>query len=112
MELNKLFAIVAITASVLMTLSIMPAHAYGDGEQMEDNNPPKDNPPPKDEKPKDKPRRDDNGGRENNGKGHEPQHWTGVCEYLPDGRILVHTAFLHNPEIAARQCREWLEERN
>lgn len=41
----------------------------------------------------------------------EPQHWTGVCEYLPDGRLLVHTAFLRNPQIAAQQCREWLEER-
>jgi len=39
------------------------------------------------------------------------QHWTGVCEYLPDGRLLVHTAFLRNPQIAAEQCREWLEER-
>lgn len=42
---------------------------------------------------------------------YEAQHWTGVCEYLPDGRILVHTAFLRNPQIAAEQCREWLEGR-
>jgi hypothetical protein len=42
---------------------------------------------------------------------YEAQHWTGVCEYLPDGRLLVHTAFLRNPQIAAEQCREWLEER-
>lgn len=42
---------------------------------------------------------------------YEAQHWTGVCEYLPDGRLLVHTAFLRNPQIAAQQCREWLEER-
>lgn len=42
---------------------------------------------------------------------YKAQHWTGVCEYLPDGRLLVHTAFLRNPQIAAEQCREWLEEK-
>lgn len=39
----------------------------------------------------------------------EAQHWTGTCERMPDGRILVHTAFLRNQEIAHRQCKERIE---
>ena len=39
----------------------------------------------------------------------EEQHWTGTCYYEKEThRVFVHTAFGHNPEKAAKQCKERL----
>lgn len=82
-----------------LILAVLAAPAYAIGPEKPPEKPPA---PVETRQPTDK------------GKPEAPykaQHWTGVCEYLPDGRLLVHTAFLRNPQIAAEQCREWLEER-
>lgn len=97
--------------TLLLGLSFVlpsPGLAIEAGNEQSDK--PKDNKPEPEKPTRDRPKEND--GRDREQPRHVPQHWTGTCEYLPDGRILVHTAFLHNPEIAARQCREWLEERN
>ena len=80
-----------------LILAVLAAPAYAEGA------------PP--EKPPAKPAPTVEFGSGNPTAPYVAQHWTGVCEYLPDGRLLVHTAFLRNPQIAAEQCREWLEER-
>lgn len=100
----KLHLTLWAAAALCLATVTEPANAEGDtgckggcGQETPD---PKPEPPAKPRQPADKGNPYDTP---------EPQHWTGVCEYLPDGRILVHTAFLRDPQTAAIQCRQRLE---